>query len=80
MKSIKNQKTQQTTWVGIDVVKKSYDAAIYLPLGNDDKPRAVTELFIGVIHVNFWIIFLLLNIYQCYKTFDRTLELTRNII
>lgn len=44
MKSIKNQKTQQTTWVGIDVAKKSYDAAIYLPLGSNDKPRAVTEL------------------------------------
>jgi transposase len=44
MKSIKNQKTQQTTWIGIDVAKKSYDAAIHLPLGIDDKPRAVTEL------------------------------------
>lgn len=44
MKSIKNRKAQQTTWVGIDVAKKSYDAAIYLPLGSDNKPRAITEL------------------------------------
>ena len=32
MKSIKNQETQQITWIGIDVAKKSYDAAIYLHL------------------------------------------------
>ena len=44
MKSIKNQQAQQTTWVGIDVAKKSYDAAIYLPLGTDDKPRDIIEL------------------------------------
>lgn len=44
MKSIKNQQTQQTTWVGIDVAKKSYDAAIYLPLGTDDKARDIIEL------------------------------------
>lgn len=44
MKSIKNQETQQTTWIGIDVAKKSYDAAIYLPLEADGKPRAITEL------------------------------------
>jgi len=40
----KNRKTQQTTWIGIDVAKKSYDAAIYLPLGSDDKPRSIIEL------------------------------------
>jgi transposase len=44
MKSIKNRKAQQTTWVGIDVAKKSYDAAIYLPLESDDRPRPIIEL------------------------------------
>jgi len=44
MKTINNQQNQQITWIGIDVAKKSYDAAIYLPLGNDDKPRVITVL------------------------------------
>ena len=44
MNSIKAQKTEQTTWIGIDVAKKSYDAAIYLPLEAGEKPRAITQI------------------------------------
>jgi transposase len=44
MNSTKTKKTEQSTWVGIDVAKKSYDAAVYLPLEAGEKPRAITQI------------------------------------
>lgn len=40
----KNTENSNVTWVGIDVAKDSYDAAIYLPLGSDCMPRDIMEL------------------------------------
>lgn len=44
MKKIDAEKNSQVTWVGIDVAKDSYDAAIYLPLEANQKPRDLMEL------------------------------------
>lgn len=44
MRSTNAENIQQVTWVGIDVAKDSYDAAIYLPLESGEKPRNILEL------------------------------------
>lgn len=44
MKSVNPPKKQNVTWIGIDVAKDSYDAAIYLPLESGCMPRDIMEL------------------------------------
>ncbi|MFA7230407.1 MAG: IS110 family transposase [Victivallaceae bacterium] len=44
MKAINAEEMLQITWVGIDVAKDSYDAAIYLPLDLNQKSRDILKL------------------------------------
>lgn len=39
-----SEKVAMTTWAGLDVAKDTFDAALYLPLENGERPRRLAEL------------------------------------